>query len=93
MKIFIISALVLTAALPFLASATTEVKVDRSNGPAYFGQRQEWKDAPVRRDPIWGDVQDISGTEWYKNQMREVARQLRDLGKLHLFPMFQSWNY
>jgi hypothetical protein len=91
MKTFIISAIVLTAALPFLAFANTDVKVDRSNGLAYFGHRAEWQDVPVRHDPIWGDVQDICGTEWFKSQMRSIAQQLKAKGILSLFPSFQVW--
>jgi hypothetical protein len=67
MKKFIIFALVLALAVPFLAYANTEVKVDRSNGPVEFGQRQEWKDAPIRKDSLGREVQDISGTDWFKN--------------------------
>jgi hypothetical protein len=93
MKTLLISAVMLASTLPFLASADTTdvVKVDRSNGPAYFGQRVEWKDAPVVHSSIWGDVQDISGTQWYKDHMRSLAQQLKAKGLLSLFPSLQAW--
>ncbi len=94
MKKLIIFALVLAVVVPFTVSAHDHIcKNQCANGPVEFGQRQEWKDAPIRKDALGREVQDISGTAWYKNQMRSIARQLKELGKLHLFPMFQVWNY
>ena len=84
-------AVIVANAVPFLASADICGKPECANGPVEFGQRAEWKDAPVRHDPIWGDVQDISGTEWYKNQMRSIAQQLKAKGILSLFPSLQVW--
>jgi hypothetical protein len=73
---------------------TTEVKVDRSNGPVEFGQRAEWKNAPVHYNAKLGIYeQGILGTEWFKNHMRDLARQLKSLGKLDLFPSLKVWDY
>jgi hypothetical protein len=93
MKIFVIFALVLALAVPFLAYAHNHTcMVDcRANGPVEFGQRPEWKDAPVRKDPLGYEVQDISGTEWFKSQMRSIAQQLKAKGLLSFFPSFQVW--
>ena len=65
-----------------------------ASAPVEFGQRQERKDAPVRYNAKLGVYeQDISGTEWFENQMREIARRLKNLGKLDLFPLLKIWDH
>jgi hypothetical protein len=94
MKKIIIFALVLTLAVPFVGYAHTHIcKTQCANGPVEFGQRQEWQGAPVRKDSLGREVQDISGTEWFKNQMRSIAQQLKAKGILSFFPSFQVWDY
>jgi hypothetical protein len=94
MKKFIIFALVLAVAMPFAVSAHNHTcKTQCANGPVEFGQRPEWQGAPVRKDALGREVQDISGTEWFKNQMRSIAQQLKAKDVLSFFPSFQVWDY
>jgi hypothetical protein len=92
MKKLIIFVLVLALAVPFVGYAHTHIcKTQCANSPVEFGQRPEWQNAPVRKDALGHEVQDISGTEWFKNQMRSIGQQLKATGLLSLFPSFQSW--
>ena len=34
---------------------------------------------------------DVTGTEWYKNQMKHIARELIRLNRVKYFPIFTGW--
>src|SRR5258705_10754292 len=66
MKTLLIAALVLTVAVPFLASADICGKCGKpecANGPIEFGEDPRWKGAPTYYDPLWGWMQRVSETE------------------------------
>jgi len=43
--------------------------------------------------PKWyaGGCSDLTRTDWYSNQMKDLARKLIASGRAELFPMFAGW--
>lgn len=131
MKKIISAVIVLSAFVPFMASAATLAEctaqgrtlgadnechpdmadcVKMQGGPVLIGYqcvlipgggipggavRQEWVGGRVYRDPIFGNMMDISVTPWWTTYMVDLAAQLKERYGLttaqRIFPQFSQW--
>ena len=76
----------------FVASQKVKIANCRSEGGLLSaGRNPEWKNAPLVKTATGYDV-DLTGTEWYKNQMITLVKGLVSKGyTVNQWPMFAVW--